>query len=74
MVIWALAIAGGLVAVLSKDLLRAVIALALVDLAAAIIYFMLQAPDVAIVQTILYVGLSTAIFLAAISETKRMEE
>lgn len=57
-----------------KDLMNAVIACALVSLMASIIFYFLQAPDVAMAEASIGAGLTTAIFIFAIHRTARQEE
>ncbi len=57
-----------------KDLMNAVIACALVSLMASIIFYSLQAPDVAMAEASIGAGLTTAIFIFAINRTVRREE
>jgi len=57
-----------------KDLINAVIAAALVSLIAAILFYLLQAPDVAMAEAAIGAALVTAVFVVAIRRTKRFEE
>lgn len=57
-----------------RDLISAVIATALVSLAASILFYFLQAPDVAMAEATIGTALTTAIFIIAIRRTKRYEE
>ena len=57
-----------------KDLLDAVIAACLVSLIAAILFYFLQAPDVAMAEASIGAALVTAVFVIAIRKTKRYEE
>jgi len=57
-----------------RDLISAVIATALVSLIAAILFYLLQAPDVAMAEAAIGAALTTAIFIIAIRRTKRYEE
>ena len=57
-----------------RDLMNAVIACALVSLAASIIFYFLQAPDVAMAEATIGAGLTTGIFIFAIRRTARQEE
>ena len=57
-----------------KDLLNAVIAACLVSLIAAILFYFLQAPDVAMAEASIGAALVTAVFVVAIRRTKRYEE
>jgi energy-converting hydrogenase B subunit D len=68
-----LTIAASVVAVLLKDLLAAVIAVAAMSLLLSLEFYILQAPDVAIAQAGVGACLTTAIFVIAIRATKRME-
>jgi uncharacterized MnhB-related membrane protein len=68
-----LIVAASLVAVLLKDLLAAVIAVAAMSLLLSFEFYILQAPDVAIAQAGVGACLTTAIFVIAIRATKRME-
>ncbi len=57
-----------------KDLLGAVIASCLVSLIAAVLFYILQAPDVAMAEAAIGAALVTAVFIIAIIRTKRHEE
>ena len=57
-----------------KDLMNAVIACALVSLVASIMFYFLQAPDVAMAEASIGAGLTTAIFIFAINRTARHEQ
>jgi multicomponent Na+:H+ antiporter subunit A len=57
-----------------RDLMNAVIACALVSLAASIMFYFLQAPDVAMAEASIGAGLTTGIFIFAIRRTARQEE
>jgi len=61
-------------ALIFKDLLNAVIASSVVSLIAAVIFYFLQAPDVAMAEAAIGAALVTAIFIIAIRRTKRFEE
>ncbi len=69
-----LMIVGAIVVVVTKDLLVAVIASAVVDLVLAILFYILQAPDVAITQAAIGAGLTTAIFVVVLRKTERFED
>jgi energy-converting hydrogenase B subunit D len=69
-----LIVAAAIVAVMLKDLLAAVIALAAMSLLLSLEFYILQAPDVAIAEAGVGACLTTAIFVIAIRATKRMEE
>ena len=65
---------GAMVSCISKDLLSAVIVAGVVSLIAAILFYFLQAPDVAMAEAAIGAALTTAIFVFAIKKTKRLEE
>ncbi|MEW6243728.1 MAG: hydrogenase subunit MbhD domain-containing protein [Bacillota bacterium] len=58
----------------TKDLISAVIIFAAYSLVMAIIWQQLQAPDIAITEAAIGAGVTTLLFLAAISRTRRFEE
>jgi len=62
-----------LIAIELKDLLYAVIVLTGASITLAVIFFMLQAPDIAITQAAVGAGITTVLFVIAISRTKREE-
>ena len=72
--ILSLTIISCIVAVLVKDLIAAVIALAAMSLLLSLEFYVLQAPDVAIAQAGVGACLTTAIMIIAIKGTKRMED
>jgi energy-converting hydrogenase B subunit D len=57
-----------------RDLINAVIASCLVSLIAAILFYLLQAPDVAMAEAAIGAALVTTVFIIAIRRTKRFEE
>lgn len=57
----------------AKDLIAAVLGLAVMSLLLSLEFYLLQAPDVAIAEASIGAGLTTAIFVIAIRSTKRME-
>jgi len=57
-----------------KDLLNAVIASSIVSLITAILFYFLQAPDVAMAEASIGTALVIVIFIIAIRRTKRYEE
>jgi len=69
-----LMLVGAVAASFFRDLISAVIAAALVSLAAAILFYFLQAPDVAMAEAAIGAALTAAIFIIAIRRTKRYEE
>jgi len=67
-------LAAAISASIFKDLMNAVIASCLVSLIASILFFLLQAPDVAMAEAAIGAALITAVFVIAIRRTKRYEE
>ncbi len=67
-------IVGAVITIHARDLLVAIIASAIVDLVLAVLFYILQAPDVAITQASIMGGLTTAIFLVVIKKTERYEQ
>lgn len=63
-----------IVAVHLKDLLYAVFVLAGATVGLSVIFFMLQAPDVAITNAAVYGGMATVFYVIAISRTEREEK
>ncbi len=61
-------------AVISKDLLKSVIFLGVSSLSTAMVFFLLNAPDIAITKAAVEAGLTTAIFIVAIQKTARFEK
>jgi energy-converting hydrogenase B subunit D len=62
------------IAILLKDLVAAVIALAAMSLLLSLEFYILNAPDVAIAEAGVGACLTTAIFIIAIKATKRKED
>jgi uncharacterized MnhB-related membrane protein len=56
-----------------RDLLYAVIILAGASLVLAILFYMLQAPDIAITQAAVNAGVATILYVVAVSRTQRRE-
>ncbi|MEM4187552.1 MAG: hydrogenase subunit MbhD domain-containing protein [Candidatus Hadarchaeum sp.] len=56
-----------------KDLLYSVIMLGGASITLAVIFYMLQAPDIAITQAAVGAGVSTVLFIIAVSRTRREE-
>ena len=69
-----LMLVGAVAASIFRDLISAVIAAALVSLVATILFYFLQAPDVAMAEAAIGAALTAAIFIIAIRRTKRYEE
>jgi multicomponent Na+:H+ antiporter subunit A len=57
-----------------RDLMSAVIASCMVSLIASILFYFLQAPDVAMAEASIGAALVTAVFIVAIRRTERHEE
>ena len=64
----------GVSAVESKRLVYAAVSLALMSSSIALIYFLLSAPYVGVIQLLIYAGALTILFLATISLTRGEEE
>lgn len=56
-----------------KDLLYSVIILTGASITLAVIFYMLQAPDIAITQAAVGAGISTVLYVITISRTRREE-
>jgi uncharacterized MnhB-related membrane protein len=61
-------------AIHEKDLLYAVIATGIISLVLSILFYLLQAPDVALTEAAIGVALTTIIFIITIRNTVRYEE
>ena len=61
-------------AIRQKDLLLAVIGTSIVSLVLSVLFFILQAPDVALTEAAIGVALTTIIFIITIKKTTRYEE
>ena len=57
-----------------RDLISAVVMCAAVSLLASVLFYLLDAPDVAMAEAAIGAGLTTAIFVLAIRKTGRYEE
>lgn len=73
-VLAALMLGGAVCACIFKDLVSAVIAAAFVSLLAALFFFLLHAPDVAMAEASIGAAVTTAIFIVAIKKTARSEK
>jgi energy-converting hydrogenase B subunit D len=69
----ALVLVVSIIAIEMKDLLYAVILLGAADLLAAVAFFFMAAPDVAITQVAVTTALSVFIFVIVIGKTRRLE-
>jgi energy-converting hydrogenase B subunit D len=63
-----------ILAVYFKDLIYSVIFLASSSLTLALLFFLLQAPDIAITEAAVNTGLATLIYIVVIKKTRRLEE
>jgi len=63
-----------LLAVYFRDLICSVVFLAAGSLLLALLFFILQAPDIAITEAAVNAGLTTLIYVIAIKKTRRFEE
>ncbi|RLF90605.1 hypothetical protein DRN82_03130 [Thermococci archaeon] len=72
-VIIGLMIVSAILAVEWRDLLAAVVGMTAVSLFASILFFFLQAPDVAMTEAAIGAALSGAVFIFAIKRTYRYE-
>ena len=70
----ALMLVAAVAALIFKDLISAVIASCIVSLIASILFYLLQAPDVAMAEASIGAALVTAIFIIAIRRTRRYEK
>ena len=61
-------------AIVQKDLLYAVIGTSVISLMLSVLFFILQAPDVALTEAAIGVALTTIIFIIAIRNTNRNED
>lgn len=61
-------------AIVQKDLLYAVIATGVISLILSVLFFILQAPDVALTEAAIGVALTTIIFIITIRNTVRHED
>ncbi|HDO26501.1 MAG TPA: DUF4040 domain-containing protein [Bacteroidetes bacterium] len=69
-----LIIGAAVYAIRQKDLLYAVIATGIISLILSILFYMLQAPDVALTEAAIGVALTTIIFIITIRNTVRFED
>lgn len=70
----ALMIAAAVYSVVQKDLLYAVIGTGVISLVLSVLFYLLQAPDVALTEAAIGVALTTIIFIITIRNTSRFEE
>jgi multicomponent Na+:H+ antiporter subunit A len=69
-----LMVVAALASILYKDLLSSVIVSGFVSLAASLLFYFLQAPDVALTEAAIGTGLTTYIFVLTIRKTERFEK
>ncbi len=69
----ALMIAAAIYSVVQKDLLYAVIGTGVISLVLSVLFYLLQAPDVALTEAAIGVALTTIIFIITIRNTTRHE-
>lgn len=67
-------IATGLMSLLFRDLLSAIVSYSVFSLVLTVIFFCLDAPDVAIAEASIGAALTVCIFVIAIRMTRRREE
>ncbi|MDD3942299.1 MAG: DUF4040 domain-containing protein [Sphaerochaetaceae bacterium] len=61
-------------ALFSSDLLHGVVAMSAISLSCAILFYILEAPDVAITEAAVGAGVSTVIFVWALRHSQRKED
>jgi len=59
---------------MKKDLIHAVIATSAISLVLSLVFYLLQAPDVALTEAAIGIALSTIIFIITVRNTKRFED
>lgn len=64
----------GILSLQFRDLLNAVICLAVFSLLCSLLFYHLHAPDVAIAEAAVGAGVTTVIFVWVVSKTQRKEE
>ncbi len=69
-----LMIAASVYSIAQKDLLYATMATGIISLILSVLYYLLQAPDVALTEAAIGVALTTIIFVITIRNTVRMED
>ena len=67
-------IIASLFSVWQKDLLLAALGTSAISVVLSVLFYLLQAPDVALTEAAIGVALSTIIFVIAIKKTDRYEE
>ncbi len=69
-----LTLGAAIYAVVSKNLLYAVVSTGLISLGLSLFFFVLQAPDVALTEAAIGVALTTIIFIITIRNTTQYED
>jgi uncharacterized MnhB-related membrane protein len=67
-------LAASIVAIWQRDLLYSVIVLGAADILAAVAFYFMAAPDIAITQASVTAGLSVFVFVIVIGKTRRTED
>jgi uncharacterized MnhB-related membrane protein len=62
-----------LFSLVSKDLLHGIIALSAISLISALLFYLLNAPDVAITEAAVGTGVTTVVFVGVIRHTNRKD-
>lgn len=57
----------------TQDLLHGILALSVISLLSALMFYLLQAPDVAITEAAVGAGVSTVVFVGIIRHTERKD-
>jgi len=70
----ALMLIAAIFTVVYKDLMNSVIVSGFISLVASLLFYFLQAPDVALTEAAIGTGLTTYIFVLTIRKTERMEK
>ena len=65
-------IATGLYAVLAEEIIDSIISLSIFSINMTLVFVVLQAPDVAMTEAVIGVGLLTALFVVAVNKTEEV--
>ena len=65
-------VATGLYAVLAEEIIDAIISLSIFSINMTLVFVVLQAPDVAMTEAVIGVGLLTALFVVAVNKTEEV--
>ncbi len=74
MILSILIVLGAVVSLLLKDLLASSVVFSALSLVLTVVFFLLDAPDVAIAEASVGAALTTVIFVISVKVTKRREE